>query len=250
VIFSVFDFDNVLSFHNVFLSALGDFLDEGFGKKSWNLGAGLVAIGHASIWERISKECGNGELCMVAEDDVTFFPFTKSWIIPPSDTSFLVLRSPGISESCLEKTKDIRFDRVRKFASVEGFLHGTYSYGLTGLGAQYLLTTLPMNRPVDHHMFFEATRSKSDNRLICYVNNMIRVAERPVVTSLNLQNSLLGEEIPRLVAEKQEAFERGGLQEERLPGVQSDPLFFGTGNDVNLLPETKRRCRKCEKHRA
>ncbi len=142
-------FNVKMVYGETFVDSTGTIFDEGFGPKSkWPIGAKLVADGHVTIWQKIMEECSGW--CFVAEDDAQF-PSTPPPKMP-SDGYVSFYREGVCSKATGPYSKDFKrvIHRIVKGICMP---YSTVAYALTKTHAASLLSSLPMDKPVDHFLW-------------------------------------------------------------------------------------------------
>ena len=124
-------------------------------KPKWPIGAKMVADGHVTIWKRIVDECSGW--CFVAEDD-SIFPRTPPPLMPP-DGYVSLIKDAVCLQATVPYSKDFR--RVHHM-TIRGVCmpYGAVAYALTKSHALFLLSALPMNKPVDHFLWEQSILKK------------------------------------------------------------------------------------------
>ena len=139
-----------------FENSTGSTFNEGYGvKPKWPIGAKMVADGHVTIWKRIVDECSGW--CFVAEDD-SIFPRTPPPLMPP-DGYVSFFKDAVCLQATAPYSKDFRRVRHRAIRGV-CMPYGAVAYALTKSHALFLLSALPMNKPVDHFLWEQSILKK------------------------------------------------------------------------------------------
>lgn len=121
---------------------------EGFSVVEWPIGAKRVALGHAYIWQLITKEKNPGWY-LISEDDAKWQKDLSRFSFP-EDAGLVTFFRKFICASLIDpSSKRIIHYTVRGKCAAAGAV----AYGITRDFAKILVDHLPMSIPVDHYLY-------------------------------------------------------------------------------------------------
>lgn len=215
-------FNVKMVYGETFVDSTGTTFDEGFGPKSkWPIGAKLVADGHVTIWQKIMEECSGW--CFVAEDDAQF-PSTPPPKMP-SDGYVSFYREGVCSKATGPYSKDFKrvIHRIVKGICMP---YSTVAYALTKTHAASLLSSLPMDKPVDHFLWEQGILN---NRAFVSTVWGVKHVPGPSIKDMN-KKPVLGpsKNIKKLpsIAVMLTSYDRKGYLETFSKWLASDPSYI------------------------
>ena len=221
-------FNVKMVYGETFVDSTATTFDEGFGPKSkWPIGAKLVADGHVTIWQKIMEECSGW--CFVAEDDAQF-PSTPPPKMP-SDGYVSFYREGVCSKATEPYSKDFKrvIHRIVKGICMP---YSTVAYALTKTHVSSLLSSLPMDKPVDHFLWEQGILN---NRAFVSTAWGVKHVPGPSIKDMN-KKPVLGpaKNIKKLpsIAVMLTSYNRKGYLETFSKWLASDPSYISGKFDL------------------